>query len=137
MHWTGARDSGYSSDALFMKTRVLLITSPLDEKTRDHALQRIRRSAPAAKVTELLTIPMPGASGGRRLTRRQQQVLLELVVGTGVKEIAGHMGVSPKTIESHRQNLTHRLGIHHLPGLVRYALQTGLLPASWLADGIS
>jgi DNA-binding NarL/FixJ family response regulator len=115
-----------------MKTRVLLITSPIEEKTRDHVLRRIRRSA---KVTELLTIPMPRTSDLRRLTGRQQQVLLELVLGKGVKEIAERMGVSPKTIESHRQNLTHRLGIHHLPGLVRYALQAGLLPVNWLAGG--
>lgn len=118
-----------------MKTRVLLITSPIDETTRARTLQRIRRSAPAAKVTELLTIPRPWPAGRRRLTQRQRQVLLALVLGTSAKDIAERMGVSPKTIEAHRQNLMHRLGIHHLPGLVRYALQTGLLPAAWLAEG--
>jgi DNA-binding NarL/FixJ family response regulator len=117
-----------------MKTRVLLITAPIEEKTREQTLQRIGRSVPEAKLTPVLTIPLQPSSGRRTLTRRQQQVLSELVVGAGVKEIADRMGVSPKTIESHRQNLTHRLGIHTMPGLVRYALQTGLLPVTWLAE---
>lgn len=118
-----------------MKTRVLLITSPIEDRTREQTLERIRRIVPGAKLTPVLTIPMELPSGRRRLTQRQRQVLRELVAGAGVKEIAGRMGVSPKTIESHRQNLTHRLGIHTMPGLVRYALQTGLLPLTWLADG--
>ena len=118
-----------------MKTRLLLMTAPIEEKTREQTLQRIRRLVPEAKLTPVLTIPMEPPSGRRSLTSRQQQVLRELVGGAGVKEIADRMGVSPKTVESHRQNLTNRLGIHSMPGLVRYALQTGLLPATWLAEG--
>jgi DNA-binding NarL/FixJ family response regulator len=118
-----------------MKTRVLLMTAPIEETSREQIFQRIRRSVPEAKLTPVLTIPLEPPTGRRTLTRRQQQVLSELVVGVGVKEIAVRMGVSPKTIESHRQSLTYRLGIHTMPGLVRYALQTGLLPITWLADG--
>jgi DNA-binding CsgD family transcriptional regulator len=55
-----------------------------------------------------------------------------MALGYKTKEIARQLGLSIKTIETHRQQLTKRLGIGHVPGLVRYALQTGLVPASWL-----
>jgi DNA-binding NarL/FixJ family response regulator len=37
--------------------------------------------------------------------------------------------VSIKTIEAHRLRLMRRLGIHDLPGLVRFAIRTGLVSA--------
>jgi DNA-binding CsgD family transcriptional regulator len=51
-----------------------------------------------------------------------------------VKEIGRLLGISAKTVETHRQNLMDRLGITHVPGLVRYALRSGILPMSWLKE---
>jgi DNA-binding NarL/FixJ family response regulator len=64
----------------------------------------------------------------RELTARQRQVLRLLVEGRTMKEIAVDLGVSIKTIEAHRAQLMERLKIHDLPGLVRYAMRTGLTP---------
>jgi DNA-binding NarL/FixJ family response regulator len=62
------------------------------------------------------------------LTARQRQVLRLLVQGQSMKEIAYTLGVSIKTVEAHRAQLMDRLKIHDVPGLVRYAMRTGLIP---------
>jgi DNA-binding NarL/FixJ family response regulator len=61
------------------------------------------------------------------LTARQRQVLRMVVEGRTMKEIAARLGLSIKTVEAHRAQMTERLGIHDVPGLVRYAMRTGLL----------
>lgn len=70
--------------------------------------------------------------GRSHLTPRQIQILREISKGRSMKVVARQFGISVKTVEAHRQNVMHRLRIHHLPGLVRYALRTGILPWAWL-----
>ncbi len=45
------------------------------------------------------------------------------------KEIASDLGVSLKTIDSHRSNLMEKLDIHKVSGLVRFAIRVGLVEA--------
>jgi len=68
------------------------------------------------------------------LTARQRQVLRLLVEGATMKEIAFTLGVSIKTVEAHRAQLMDRLKIHDVPGLVRYAMRTGLTPPEPLRE---
>jgi len=42
-------------------------------------------------------------------------------------EIASALCVSPRTVEIHRANMMHKLGLHHQTDLVRYALRRGIL----------
>ena len=63
----------------------------------------------------------------RRLTSRQRQILQLIAEGHSTKEIARKLGLSVKTIETHRANLMKRLGIHDVAGLVRFAIRTGLV----------
>lgn len=65
-------------------------------------------------------------SGRASLTPRQRQVLRLLAEGKSARQIAAALGLSVKTVESHRVLLMHRLGVHHLPGLVKYAIRVGL-----------
>ena len=58
---------------------------------------------------------------------RRGQVLMGIWAGKGTKEIAADMGLSPKTVEYHRAKLMERLNIFDIPGLVRFALQNGLI----------
>lgn len=70
-----------------------------------------------------------GESGGQDpLTRRQREVLKHIAEGRSTKEIAYELGVSVKTVETHRAQITERLGIRDVAGLVRYAMRTGLVP---------
>lgn len=43
------------------------------------------------------------------------------------------LNLSRKTVDTHRLLIINKLGIRDVPGLVRYALRTGILPLSWLA----
>lgn len=62
------------------------------------------------------------------LTSRQREVLQLIAEGKNTKEIGIVLGVSAKTIETHRAQLMNRLGIHDTAGLVRYAMRMGLVP---------
>jgi DNA-binding NarL/FixJ family response regulator len=66
-------------------------------------------------------------SASDRLTARQRQILHLIAAGQTTVQIAQHLQISPKTVESHRKQLMQRLEIYDIPGLVRYAIQTGLL----------
>lgn len=57
------------------------------------------------------------------LSPREFQVFSLLVEGVRPKEIAARLGVSPKTVDTYRVQLMRKLGIHDVPGLVKYALQ--------------
>jgi len=61
------------------------------------------------------------------ITPRQMEVLQLITRGKSTKEIAYMLKISIKTVESHRMNLTTRLKIYDIPGLVRFALKTGLI----------
>jgi DNA-binding NarL/FixJ family response regulator len=59
------------------------------------------------------------------LTSRQREVLQLVAEGRSVKQIAGTLGVSSKTVEFHKAALTQRLGIHSTAELTRYAIEHG------------
>lgn len=61
------------------------------------------------------------------LTTRQRQVLQLLAEGHKVKRIANDLNISPKTVETHRSQIMERLDINDLPGLVRFAIRSGLV----------
>ena len=61
------------------------------------------------------------------LTSREREVLHLIAEGKKTKEIAGLLGVSVKTIESHRTRLMEKLDIRQTAGLVRYAIRRGLI----------
>ncbi len=61
------------------------------------------------------------------LTRRELQVLQLVAEGKTTKEIAIVLGVSVKTADSHRSNIMHKLKMHSVADLVRYAIRRGLV----------
>ena len=63
-----------------------------------------------------------------QLTSRQREVLQLIAEGQNTKQIADILKVSPKTVEYHRMKLMECLNVHDIPGLVRFALSTGLIP---------
>jgi two-component system, NarL family, response regulator NreC len=73
------------------------------------------------------------AQGGKSdlyetLTAREREVLQLAAEGHSSKEIASRLFISPRTAETHRANLMHKLGLHSLSDLIRYALRRGILP---------
>lgn len=63
----------------------------------------------------------------QELTPRQREVLQLIAEGHSTKEIAYKLSLSIKTVETHRGELMHRLDIHDVAGLVRYAIRAGLV----------
>jgi DNA-binding NarL/FixJ family response regulator len=59
------------------------------------------------------------------LSPREKQVLSLLAAGKGSREIASQLGLSLRTVESHRLRLRRKLGIRSVAGLTRYALDHG------------
>jgi DNA-binding NarL/FixJ family response regulator len=71
---------------------------------------------------------MAGGSGASepQLTPRQRDVLRLIVAGQRMKEIAANLGLSTRTVESHKYEMMETLGLHSTAELVRYALDRRL-----------
>ena len=54
-------------------------------------------------------------------------MLHRIASGDTNKEIAALFGISPRTVETHRESLMHKLDIHTVAGLTRLAIEEGLL----------
>ena len=63
------------------------------------------------------------------LTPRQREILQLVAEGRTTKQIAQQLGLSVKTVDTHRAELMERLDIHDIAGLVRFAIRTGLVSA--------
>jgi DNA-binding NarL/FixJ family response regulator len=67
-----------------------------------------------------------GTGGGAKLTPRQREVLRLIAAGRTMKEAAAILGVSPRTVETHKYQVMETLGLGTTAELVRYALEHGL-----------
>ncbi len=61
------------------------------------------------------------------LTAREREVLKFLAEGNSVKDIAGDLNLSVKTIEAHKFNLMRKLDIHNKAQLVQYAISKKII----------
>jgi two-component system, NarL family, nitrate/nitrite response regulator NarL len=62
------------------------------------------------------------------LTGRERQVLMFIAEGRSNKEIASELRIGVRTIETHRERIMHRLNIHSVAGLTKFAIVNGLVP---------
>lgn len=62
-----------------------------------------------------------------QLTARERQVLVGVAQGHTNREIALQLGISHRTVETHRENLMKKLGVRTVAGLTRLALEAGLV----------
>jgi DNA-binding NarL/FixJ family response regulator len=63
-----------------------------------------------------------------RLTPRERQVLQLIAEGASNRIVAERLGLSIKTVDTHRSRLMKKLGIHDQTRLVKYAIRKGLAP---------
>jgi DNA-binding NarL/FixJ family response regulator len=82
-------------------------------------LQGFLRPAAAAKA-EL---------GVERLTSREREIVQLLAEGNTNKDIARRLGLSVKTVETHRAVVLRKLGLSSLVDLVRWAIRNNLVQA--------
>jgi len=62
-----------------------------------------------------------------RLTPREREVLALVAAGNTNKAIAAQLGISPRTVESHRESLMKKLSLRSVADLTRFAVQAGLV----------
>jgi DNA-binding NarL/FixJ family response regulator len=57
------------------------------------------------------------------ITRRERQVLVRVAAGGTNKEIAADLGISHRTVETHRESIARKLGISSVAGQTRYVIE--------------
>jgi len=79
-------------------------------------------------LLESWTTPMVPESSSvyELLGAREREVLRLLAEGKTSKEIAAQLGLSIKTVETHRRNITQKVGLHSIAELTKYAVREGL-----------
>jgi two-component system, NarL family, response regulator NreC len=82
---------------------------------------RVSRAVVRAYLTRSDLPPDP-------LTSREREILQRIAEGQTTKEITWRLGLSVKTVESHRISLMRKLDIRETATLVRYAIRRGLTP---------
>jgi len=61
------------------------------------------------------------------LSPREREILQLVAEGQTSQQIGERLSISPKTVDTHRSRLMHKIGVDDVPGLVRFALQHGVI----------
>lgn len=72
----------------------------------------------------------PARSPLEALSPREREILQLVVEGKSSARIAELLNLSPKSVETYRSRLMHKLGIRDIPGLVKFAIEHGLTSLS-------
>ncbi len=67
------------------------------------------------------------ASRVQPLTDREREVLQWLARGLSSKEVAQTLNISVRTVETHRANLMHKLGVKSVAVLIQVAIREGMI----------
>ena len=99
-----------------------------------HAVEGVLRHRPfytehvAKLVKEGKLSAAPRRAGGP-LSPRERQIVQMIAEGRSTKEIARSLGLSPRTVETHRANILHKLNLPSVAELVRYAVRNNMVEA--------
>lgn len=108
-------------------------TSPAELREALRAVARGESyfSPPVARhLTAAVRGDSPAADAGARLARltpREREVLGGIAAGETSRAIASRLGLSPRTVESHRESLARKLDIKTVAGLTRFAVEAGMV----------
>jgi DNA-binding NarL/FixJ family response regulator len=69
----------------------------------------------------------PARRSRGRLTQREREIVQLLAEGKSNKEVAGVLGISVRTAETHRANIMLKLDLHSIVDLVRYAVRNRII----------
>jgi DNA-binding NarL/FixJ family response regulator len=92
-----------------------------------HTVLRGGKYLPAHLASDVLTtLAGGGDSAVRTLTPRQREVASLIAEGRTMKEVAAALGLSPRTVETHKYQMMAALGLQTTADLIHYALEHGL-----------
>lgn len=93
-----------------------------------HTVLRGDKYLPPHLASDVLTtLADQGTAGERTPTPRQREVVSLLATGRTMKEVAAALGLSPRTVETHKYQMMEALGLETTAELIRYALEHGLV----------
>ena len=92
-----------------------------------HAGRRYLSQKIAATVIDDYIAERHRASPLESLSSRERQILQLVAEGKSSTEIAAILFLSPKTVDTYRSRLMHKLDIGDLPSLVKFAIQHGVI----------
>jgi DNA-binding NarL/FixJ family response regulator len=97
---------------------------------KDSAATDLRKAVRAVMAGESFFSPELGRSRvapitqqQSPITRRERQVLVRVAAGGTNKEIAADLGISHRTVETHRESIARKLGISSVAGQTRYVIE--------------
>lgn len=90
------------------------------------ASPRIARSFTRAGSRHAENAPAPERARGR-LTEREREIIQLLAEGKSNKEVAGVLGISVRTAETHRANIMLKLDLHSIVDLVHFAMRNKII----------
>ncbi|HAL57781.1 MAG TPA: hypothetical protein DCP63_15260 [Bacteroidetes bacterium] len=61
------------------------------------------------------------------LTKREREILALVAQGLTNQQIADHLFISPRTVDTHRTNIMQKLNIHDVVKLTHYAIEHGIV----------
>lgn len=67
------------------------------------------------------------SGGGEVITAREREILRLIAEGNSNQQIAERLGLSRKTVDSHRANAMRKLDLHDVTEVVKYAIRTGMI----------
>lgn len=79
------------------------------------------------QMADLLRGEVPPSAPAMILTSREREVLVWLGRGLSSKDVARELGISVRTVESHRAHLMHKLGVKSMAVLIQVAMREGIL----------
>jgi two-component system response regulator NreC len=112
-------------NGFLLKTKASAILLQAIKEVSSGALYVSHALSPSVIQTYLAREELPTSP----LSGREREVLQLIAEGESMKEIAARLGISVKTIETHRMRLMDKLDIHETAGLVRYAIRKGIIEA--------
>ena len=133
------------------KTAIVILTMHDDEQLAARAMEYgaaayLLKDSAAKRLCEIVRVVAGGKAcfypnisgmavvarqenedGYEQLTPRERQVLQLIAEGQTSRKIAKGLSLAIKTVDSHRNNLMHKLNVHDQTTLVKYALRKGII----------
>lgn len=102
---------------------------------RDLAEGRVHLGPEVARLMKGMVLTSEAEKIGAAISERETDVLRLVAEGCSSKEIADRLGISVRTVDSHRAALIKKTGLHSVAELTRHAFEIGLVRAPRAAQG--
>lgn len=79
------------------------------------------------KATKIVSLSETNAQNDALLTKRETEIIKLIANGLSSRQISEVLNISYRTADTHRTNLMKKLGANSIAGIVRYAIQNGII----------